>query len=66
MLVSSQNFGGFAYNSLSGDFGGPSALGSAPFAPAAGVRDSRQDRGKFYDVFFHYTVATTCNIIYRQ
>uniref|UniRef100_A0A1L8DP29 Putative conserved secreted protein n=1 Tax=Nyssomyia neivai TaxID=330878 RepID=A0A1L8DP29_9DIPT len=48
-LVMAQYFGGdhynFGYNSLSGDFGGPSDFASQFGQSGSSVRDPRQDRG---------------------
>lgn len=39
------NFGGFGYNAISGDFGGPSAFGGS--VGPNNVRDPRQNRGNY-------------------
>lgn len=36
----------YGLNAFSGDFGGPTAFGGSP----ANLRDSRQNRGKFYSL----------------
>ena len=58
LLVSAQNFGGFArFNSLTGDFGGPTAFSGSSFPSAAltnGVRDPRENRGNEQGAHFHY------------
>lgn len=50
VLVSGQLFGGnfgYGYNSVAGDFGGPSAFGGSLGVGPANVRDPRQNRGEY-------------------
>lgn len=65
--VSAQNFGFGSLDQFAGDFGGPTAFaGSSNFAPAAGVRDPRQNRGTgithFFIFYFHLTISPSLSI----